>query len=255
MVDLNNLGDDEKRLVLHLDDIADLSVKYSKPYFSGFLNERQAELCRAVMQRKGVSSYCFWGGYDGAGRVMLCVYPEYCEPEYEDFPFVCINTKFRRIDELSHRDFLGSLMALGIKRETVGDIVVQEGIASFFVTSDLEQYVRSQIRKIGRVGITFCSDTADFNAVTRDFEEKVGVVSSLRIDSVVSAAANLSRSKAQKAVLSGLVAKNFEITYNTDCRVCSGDKISVRGYGKFIVQFDGSVSKRGKYRILFKQFR
>lgn len=255
MLDLNNISDDEKHLILHLTDISELCRKYCKPQFSAFLNERQTELARLIMQKNGVSSYYFWGGYDGASRLMLCIYPEYCRPDKEDFPFVCINLSFRSVDKITHRDLLGALMALGIKRDTVGDIVVQSGIASFFVKSDLEQYIKSQIRKIGRVGVSFCDYTADFNAVQQEFTEKSGVVSSLRVDSVISAAVGLSRSKVQQAVAAGKVAKNFEITYSADCKVCSGDKISVRGYGKFTIQFDGSVSKKGKYRVIFKQFR
>ncbi len=249
------MSDEEKQLVLHITDLIGLSDKHFKPYYSDFLNERQAKLALDVMVKNGISDYCFWGGYEGATRVMLCVYPQYMKPENSEFPMSCINAKFRAVDKLSHRDFLGSLMALGIKREVVGDIVVGEGIASFFVKSDLEQYVKSQIRKIGRVGVTFVDNTADFQAAVQDFEERECTVSSLRIDNVVGAMTKLSRTKAQQAVISGLVARNFEVIYNTDCKVCSGDKISVRGYGKFIVQFDGSVSKKGKYRILIKQFR
>lgn len=255
MPDLKNLTGDEKNLVLHLTDLAQLCRRRNKPCFSAFLNERQTELAKGAMQSIGEYNYSFWGGYEGASRVMLCVYPEYCEPLKDDFPFVCLNVAFRKADSLSHRDFLGALMSLGIKRETVGDIIVQKGIASFFVKSDLEQYVTSQISKIGRVGVEFCDKTADFEAELQNFEEKSRVVSSLRIDSVVSAATGLSRSKAQKAVASGLVAINFEIKYNTDCKVCSGDKISVRGYGKFTVLFNGDMSKKGKYIILLKQFR
>lgn len=250
-----NLSDDEKRLVLHINDLISLSEKHFKPYYSYFLNERQAELAQSVAAAGWAVSFFLWGGYDGASRVMLCVYPEYMQPEKEDFPFVCLNVKFRKADELSHRDFLGSLMALGIKRETLGDIIVAEGKASFFVKSDMEQYIRSQIKKIGRVGVVFCDEAVDFAAVSQSFEERECVVSSLRIDSVVGAALKTSRTKAQQIIVSGLAARNFDITYNTDCKVCSGDKISVRGYGKFIVQFDGSVSKKGKYRILLKKFR
>lgn len=255
MIGLKNLGDDEKQLVLHINDLISLSNKHFKPYYSYFLNERQAELARCAVTENAASSFCFWGGYDDAARVMLCVYPEYMRPENNNFPIACLNVKFRKVDELSHRDFLGSLMALGIKRETVGDIIVQEGIASFFVKSDMKQYIKSQISKIGRVGVAFCDETADFKSVSQNFEDRECVVSSLRIDSVVGAAAKISRAKAQQAVAAGMVAKNFEITYNTDCRLCSGDKISVRGYGKFIVQFDGSVSKKGKYRILLRKFK
>lgn len=255
MLDFNSLSDEEKQLVLHITDLIDLSDRHYKPYYSDFLNERQARLAQDVMIKNGISDYFFWGGYEGATRVMLCVYPQYMKPENSDFPMSCVNLKFRTIDELSHRDFLGSLMALGIKRDVIGDIVVGEGIASFFVKSDLEQYVKTQIRKIGRVGVTFVDYTADFEASVQNFEERECTVSSLRIDSVVGAMTKLSRSKAQQAVTSGLVARNFEVIYNTDCKICSGDKISVRGYGKFIVQFDGSMSKKGKYRISIKQFR
>lgn len=255
MIQITNLSAEEKQLVLHISDLVKLCEKHCKPYCSDFLNERQAELARSVMQKNGVSAYRFWGGFESASRVMLCVYPEYAEPEDSDFPLECVNVKFRKVDKLSHRDFLGSLMALGIKRETIGDIVVQEGIASFFVKSELSQYVKSQLNKIGRVGIEFCTQTADFTAAVQGFDERECVVSSLRLDSIVGAASRLSRSKAQQLVKSGMTARNFEITYDTDCKVCSGDTISIRGYGKFNVQFDGTVSKKGKYRVLLRQYR
>lgn len=250
-MNINNLGDDDKLFALRISDLAKRCEQRVKPYFTDFLNERQAMLAHEVLEKPGAPDYKFWGGYDGAERVMLCVKPEFIRIENGDFPIACVNVKFRREDELTHRDFLGSLMALGIKREAVGDIVVQEGIASFFIKTELEQYVVSQIRRIGRVGVTFCEEYADFNAV-QQYDERVCTVSSLRIDSIVGAALKLSRAKAQQLIKSGTVAKNFEITYNTDCKVASGDKISVRGYGKFIAEFDGSVSKKGKYRVLVR---
>lgn len=255
MYDINSLNDEERNLILHLGDLVTLSQKYYKPCFSDFLNERQTGLAIDTMKKCGVSDYMLWGGFSEASRVMLCVYPPYMCPEKEDFPLVCVNLKYRSVDVLTHRDFLGSLMALGIKRDVVGDILVQEGLASFFVKSDFEQYVISQIRKIGRVGVAFTDKSVDFDKLSQDFEESECVVSSLRIDNIVSAAAKLSRAKAKQAVESGLVAVNYEITSDTDGKVHSGDKISVRGCGKFIILFDGKVSKKGKCRILLRKFR
>ena len=137
----------------------------------------------------------------------------------------------------------------------MGDIVVGEGISSFFVKSELAGYVKSQIGKIGRVGVAFTDETVDFERIAQDFEEFECTVSSLRIDSIVSAMTKLSRSKAQTLIESGLAAKNSKIVYNTDSKIASGDKISARGYGKFTVIFDGERSKKGKYRIVIKKLK
>lgn len=255
MFDINTLSADEKRLVLHISDLVDLSEKHYKPYYSDFLNEREISLAVDALKKYGVADYLLWGGYENADRVMLCVYPPYMCPEYSEFPFECINLKYRKTDKLTHRDFLGSLMSFGIKREVLGDIVVGEGIASFFIKSELSQYVKSQIGKVGRVGVSLTDETVDFKGISQAFEERETTVSSLRIDSIVSCAAKLSRSKAQQIIASGLVAKNFKIISDADSKVSSGDKISIRGYGKFIVAFDGLLSKKGKYRILISKLK
>ena len=255
MSDINNLSADEKRLVIHVSDLVELSQKHYRPYYSDFLNEREVSIALDALKKYGASDYLLWGGYENAERVMLCVYPPYMRPEYSEFPFECISMKYRKADILTHRDFLGSLMSLGIKREVLGDIVVGEGIAYFFIKSELSQYVKAQIGKVGRVGVSLTDETADFESVSQSFEDRETTVSSLRIDSIVSSAAKLGRAKAQQLITSGLVAINFKIVGDTDIRVSSGDKISVRGYGKFVVTFDGALSKKGKYRILISKLK
>ncbi len=252
---MNALNEDEKKLVLHIRDLMSLSEKHYKPYYSYFLNEREASAAVDEMKRSGCDNYILWGGYENAERVMFCVYPPYLQPEFSDFPFECVNFKYRKTDKLTHRDFLGSLMALGIKREVLGDIVVGEGIASVFVRSEIVPYVRTQIRKIGRVGIEFTEDRIDFGSISQSFEEREAVVSSLRIDSIVGCAAKLSRSKSQQLIKAGLAAVNFKTVIDPDLKVTSGDKLSVRGYGKFIVTFDGLMSKKGKYRIVINKLK
>lgn len=252
-MNINSL--EEKQLAAHIEDLIKLSEKHYKPYYSDFLNDMQTSLALEVLAECGVSDYVMWGGYDNADRVVLCVYPPYMCPDSGEFPIECVNVKYRKTDKLTHRDFLGSLMSLGIKREIVGDIVIGEGLASFFVKSELADYVKSQIEKVGRVGVTFTDETVDFDGTSQEFEEISCTVSSLRIDSIVSAMTKLSRTKSQTLIESGLAAKNSKIVYSTDVKVADGDKISVRGYGKFTLVFDGEMSKKGKYRIVIKKLK
>ena len=146
-------------------------------------------------------------------------------------------------------------MALGLKREAVGDIVIGQGIAAVFIKAELSPYVRSQISKIGRVGVEFTENTPDLSFKTFEFDEYVRTVSSLRADAVVSVCTGLSRAKAQKAVECGLVTVNGSIVYDADRKIQDKDKISVRGSGKFIIESDGAVSKKGRNILNIKKFK
>ena len=249
------MSDEDRLLCLHIGDMISLCEKRRKKCFSDFLNERQMSLALSVLKENAVQNYMFWGGYENADRTMLCICPEFDSVEKEEFPFECLNLKYRKADVLTHRDFLGALMSLGIKREAVGDIVVGEGITSFFVKSELAPYVELQITKIGRVGVTFVHETADFDNGSQSFEEKEHTVSSPRADSVVSAVTGLSRNKSRELIESGLVAVNFEIVSNADKKITDNDKLSVRGYGKYLIGLDGTLSRKGKYRITVRRYK
>ena len=255
MSSYNNLPDEDKILCLHISDMISLCEKRHNKLFSDFLNERQMSLALSVLKEHGVSSYLFWGGYENADHTMLCVYPEYDSADKSEFPFKRLNLKYRKTDKLTHRDFLGSLMALGIEREAVGDIVVGEGLTSVFVKSELASYVEMQITKIGRVGVSFTDLEENLDAVSQEYEEKEHTVSSLRADSVVSAVTGLSRSKSRDLIETGLTAVNFEIITSADKKISDNDRISVRGYGKYIIISDGSMSRKGKYRITVKRYK
>lgn len=252
-MDIHSL--EEKQLAAQVKNLAELCEKHYKPYYSDFLNELQISAALEIVSKSGISNYLMWGGYDGSERVMLCVYPDYMCPEMSEFPIECLSLSYRKTDKLTHRDFLGALMSLGIKREVVGDIVVGEGITSFFVKAELASYVRAQIDKIGKVGVVFTEKTVDFESKVQDFDTMSCTVSSLRLDNVVSAALNLSRGKTQGLIESGVVTKNSKLVYDSDSKLASGDKISVRGFGKFIVIYDGEISRKGKYRIVINKFK
>ncbi|MBQ1546247.1 MAG: RNA-binding protein [Clostridia bacterium] len=223
-----------------------LCEKRYEPCYSQFLSESEAAQAARYLESAGCRNYKMYGGYEGAQRVMLCVYPEYCEPNGGDFPFDTVNLKYRKSAELTHRDFLGSLMGLGITRESVGDILISEGYATFFVRSELAPFVLSQLGKVGREGVSFCTKGVDIEKLEQKFEERRATVASMRADAVVGEITGMSRQKSQQAIKSGVVAVNALTIDKTDHKIQDGDKISVRGFGKFMIKTDGSLSRKGK---------
>ena len=95
----------------------------------------------------------FWGGYEGAGRAMLGVFPDWMEPETGAFPIVGCTFTYPAAYELTHRDFLGSLMCQQLRRELIGDIVVTPGEAYVFADDRVEKVLLTQMDRIGRVGV------------------------------------------------------------------------------------------------------
>ncbi|MGN0613644.1 MAG: RNA-binding protein, partial [Porcipelethomonas sp.] len=116
MADSTSLNED-KLFLSKIGDMSRLAAKRGAVY-SVFLNLRQCDLAERELKRLLHEYYRFYGVFENAERKMLCVYREYFEPEDADFPVECITFTFRSGSSLSHRDFLGALMALGIKRET-----------------------------------------------------------------------------------------------------------------------------------------
>ena len=94
-----------------------------------------------TLDSSGFLTYRFYGGYEDSERKVLGLY---FYDEIEDFPVTALEITFRKADKLTHRDFLGALMSLGIERDTVGDILVEDGRCVVFVKSEISSYITSQ---------------------------------------------------------------------------------------------------------------
>lgn len=243
---------EDKELISRVEDLAELSLTRNKPYFLGFLNEREQYIISNELHF--YSSYIsFFGGYDNAKRKCMCFSSE--EIEYEKYPISALFFEFRKTDKLSHRDFLGALMNLGVERSCIGDIVVNEGKAVCFVKSEVERYFKQQISKIGRVGVKIVND----KILDIDFSDNVEVVSivvsSLRLDAIVSALTKLSRDKAAALINSGKVVTNYNENKKVSYILRENDIITIRGYGKFIVKEQAGTTKKGRIKININHYR
>lgn len=241
-----------KTLISRADDVVNLSLLRHKPCFFGFLNEREEYILKNYLFHSP-ANITFYGGYDGAERKMLCSF-EY-NIKNSDFPISEVYFEFRKYDKLSHRDFLGSLMALGIERSCVGDIIVNDGCAVCYVKDEVFEYIKLQISKIGRVGVKISSKDKCNISFKKETEEKVFTVSSLRLDVVVAGITGLSREKTASLILSGKVFCNYEENHNVSHKLDFGDILTIRGNGKFIIKRFLGETKKGRLKLLIEHYR
>ena len=120
----------DKLLTAKINDLIDISERRHISRFSFFLDKRQCILAEDTAKRLGINNYMLYGGHSDAERCIVGFFP--CIPDKEQFPVTAIEFKYRKQDKLSHRDFLGAIMALDIKRDTIGDIIVRDGSTVVF---------------------------------------------------------------------------------------------------------------------------
>ncbi|MCH5195263.1 MAG: hypothetical protein J1F28_01030 [Oscillospiraceae bacterium] len=251
------LTEDERYLSAHISDLISLSLRSGVPRFSAFLNEREAAIAAETARAEGAIPV-FFGGYEGASRTVCGFFEStYGEDFAGDaknglFPIRVVSFAFRERDNLSHRDFLGAIMSLGIKRETVGDIVVNKGGGAVFCL-EAEADLILGITKIGNVGV--CAE--DKLTVPIEKPEPVrftASVPSMRLDCIVGACTNASRDKSASLVKSGLVSADFSVCLEVSKTVAEDSVLSIRGYGKFKVSKIVGVSKKGRIRVEIEKY-
>lgn len=245
---------DDSLFVARLQDLFDAAEQRNIPKFTSYLDERQIYIAQEQLKHREPDSWMLWGGYDGAQRQMLGVFPEYMEPSAEAFPLAALTFHFRKEDALTHRDFLGSLMALQIKREAVGDILVAEGICVLFVTDKVEPLICNEITKIGRVGVRIDRGVTVPLPQTQRFREISGTIASLRLDCVVALMTGKSREKACELIRAGLVNLNHRETESNSAVVAAGDVLSVRGFGKARLSEELRETKKGRFYVTLLKY-
>ena len=231
------------------EDLANRSFERGCTVYTDFLGLSEiSELC-AVRFSVPVT---LWGGLSDSERVVACFGDRNYFTDNSDYPIKCIRIEpvnQRFADTLSHRDFLGSLMGLGIRREMLGDIIITENCGYLFCIDSLCDYIVDNLTQVKHTTVK-CQvvDEIPQNVLPQP-EKAEFVVSSERLDVLVSALYNMSRSKAQilfnqeKVFVNGAVKSGSFVAK-------VGDKISVRGYGRFI--YNGVLRRTKKDRCVIE---
>lgn len=251
---MDYLNEEERYLSAHISDLARLSQRTGIPRFTRFLSERE-KLVAAAAARTNNANPIFYGGYDGAART-LCGFFEgtYAEelPIFELFPLCAVTFSFRKSDALTHRDFLGAILANGLERSVIGDILVGEGYAVSFCLSSSKQLLLD-MTKIGKCGVS-ASEGILSELPKPKLETIDKTVSSLRLDCVVSACANTSRDKSSALIRSGQVSMDHAPCQNVSVLIKEGTIVSIRGFGRFRVSKIVGETKKGRIRVVIDKF-
>lgn len=253
---------EDKILFAHIEDLYDKCINGYTMGNSGFLDLRQQSLVKERYRYD--SAVEFYGGYEDAER-RICVFKpewisqsaaEYFADNEEDNPIVWIRA-YRQAGSraLSHRDYLGSLVGMGLKREKIGDILVREDGADIAVLRDISEFLLYNYEKAGRTSLKLeIVSSSDIKLPPLRFKEISDTVASLRLDSVLSSVFGISRAKAAEAVRKGITFVNSSQIVKPDFNVNEGDRLVIRGLGKARLAKIGGNSKKGRTYIKIEKY-
>ena len=232
-------------------ELASQADRQGRCRFTPFLTPPEAELALAAGKRARVATELS-GGYEGAERCIARFAPLTDEPEA--FPIVTLQVSWPHQDAPEHRDLLGGLMGLGIRRACVGDIVLLPDCAYLFMESTLSAMVAQSLTEAGRVRLSVRVADAPPDIAAQNGQEIRFTVQSPRLDAVVADSFHLSRGDAAALVESGAVKLRHAPTLRPDARVEVGDAISVRGYGRLAVEEIGEPTRKGRLPVRLTRF-
>jgi len=232
----------------------------------------------------GMQRCFFWGGCRGTERGAAVFLPEWCMPEedpprhampldtertdffagylgehpeiLEEIPIVPLSVRGSGFRSLSHRDFMGGILSLGVDRAVIGDIaVLSESEALVFAAERIAPFLESELTRIGRDAV-ICTrlETDPSFEIPRRFEEISVTVASLRLDGIVKALTGQSREDAAAMVRQGLAELNYRECAEVAKEVTEGDVLSVRGFGKFIIGETAGSTRSGRLRVVCRKY-
>lgn len=221
--------------------------------FSAFLSAEEGEIA-ASLCRKAKASYLLFGGQSECERKILAVSSLEEETLKLCFPIVLLKFEGRDLSDVSNRDVLGALMATGIRREMIGDIIARDGVVLAFVLDQIKDFLIQNVTSIGRNSVTLSAVDLDFELPPQKFELCRLTVASLRADAIVGGLLHLSREQATRLFDEKKVFVNHSAMLKKTKELEVGDSIAVRGFGKWIIDECGGETRKGRIILLCKKY-
>ena len=251
----NHIKDIElKNKMYQIIDKANSCIKNYDVKCSDFLNPYEVKNAIDILNSERDLKYTVDGGYEEAERSVISIYPFYME--YEDIEkqirFLQIEGNFK-FKTISHKDYLGSLMNLGIKREKVGDIIIHENFCQVIVSADICDFIIMNLEKVSRNNVKvkeISKNEIIYNPP--NYKEISFTITSSRLDCVISGLYNISRQESMKFINGEKVQVNYEKITSPSKEVRDDSLISVRGKGRSKIISIGELTKKGKIKIKAK---
>lgn len=231
---------------------------------SAFFSPNECYVAENYLKKSG-TPYIAYGGYGDAERKRFYILPEYMEEisspdSFEEYGYSLkidmISVLGSGFEKITHRAVMGSVLALGIERDVIGDILIKsEKEALIFCDSAMTSFIIENLERVGRDKITLKKlEYGTKISFERKFLTVTDTVASARLDCVVSALCSFSRERARVSIVSSLVELNYNCEERPDKEVTVPSIISVRGVGKFKVVSLSDKTKKGRYRLVAEKY-
>jgi RNA-binding protein YlmH len=234
----------EKRLL----DLAQMAYKRGIITYSDFLNLNERNIFQAIRPKLSYVVTESFGGYELAERQMAAFLPDalvFC-PEY---PIACLKLtplQEKFAEKLNHRDYLGSVLNLGLDRCKLGDIVVEDSHAYLFCQERIADFICENLTRVKHTPFMAVRvEHTDLHYEPK-YQEITGTLASVRLDSLLSLAFKASRSSLTSLIEGGRVFVNGKLITSNGYQPQAEDLVSVRGMGRFCLKEIGGQSKKGR---------
>lgn len=257
-------GEEDKLLVSKLLDKIEFVEKRNSVENTDFLDIHQRGILERVLKIVKYKNYMIYGGYENAERTMIILYPEKLETVFENnyFDYNNILQVIRIIlpnemrGKYSHRDYLGAVIKVGIKREKVGDIIVSLDGADIIATKEMASYLTTSLSELTRFSKSNFEmhKIEELNIAPPKTEIINIIVPSMRMDSIVSEMIRTSRSKAMEYIEAERVFINSELVTKNAKMLKENDMITIRGKGRFKINKILNSTKKGNLVIEIEKY-
>jgi len=246
----------EKMFIKTILEYSNKADTQNKAFFTDFHNvEWMKQTIQKHISIKNLVEYKFFGGYDQAERQVLGIFPTYDTTNL--FPIGCLKVSVKTGigKPLSHRDFLGAFLGLGLERDTIGDIMIKPFGAYVILKSNILDYISYTLTGIGKYQNLEIAEVC-FEALELEMpklQEINTTVASLRIDSVMAAGFGLSRTTCTKLIQNDKATCNG-MTVSPTYILKEGDTASLRGYGKIRLKIINGLTKKDRRHICIEKY-
>lgn len=253
---------DDKILLSQILDKIEMVEKKNKIEYTDFLDLSQIELVQKFINRIKIENYMSYGGFEQAERKMFVIYPEKFNSTVveKNLSNIVQIIRIELPDDLkgkyTHRDYLGAVIKLGIERKKVGDIIVDSNGADIIIDKDVSKFLLENLGSLIRFSKSTITvqNIEDLRPVEIKKEEIEIIVSSLRLDNVISELARCSRNKALDIINTERVFVNFECETKKTKQIKPGDMVTIRGKGRFFIKEIVGQTRSGRTVIRVEKY-
>ncbi|MFW5998244.1 MAG: photosystem II S4 domain protein [bacterium] len=237
-------------------DKIEMVLNRNQEQFTDFLNPYQRKIALSLIKQINGINFIESGGYKRAERKRIALFPDFLFPDHIEVPITILKIDGNfQFQTLTHKDFLGALMSLGIKRKKLGDILVLNEFTQIIVAEEIEEFIEIKLKTVHEVPVTISKISSDeIEIPAQNVKEIRATVPSMRLDAVASAGFGDSRNKISRDIKNEKVKLNWKPEKDPAQEVEINDLISIRNRGRVEVVENQGKSNRGRIKLLLKRF-